>query len=239
VVYRERVCASVAGDGVSGRVAIVAALPREIAELVRGTKPDAALLKRGIHLHELPGAVVVAAGMGMERVTLAVEAAMNAAEITSLVSVGLAGGCSAIATAGCVLEARTTIDARSGESYASGYGDCTLVTAVNIAGVAEKARLRDTYGAAMVDMEAATVARLAVAKGIPFRAIKGISDAHDFELAALGRFTSKQGHFNTLGFALHTAMRPHAWGKTMKLGRHSSQALVALTAMLKHEFQLN
>ena len=97
----------------------------------------------------------------------------------------------------------------------------------------EKTRLADTYAAAMVDMEAATVARLALAHGLRFRAIKGISDAHDFELASLSRFEGKHGSFRTGRFALHTALRPHHWRKTVTLGRHSAQALSALERTLR------
>ncbi len=99
----------------------------------------------------------------------------------------------------------------------------------------EKARLFEAYGAAAVDMEAATVARLALAHGIPFRAIKAISDDHAFELESLGKFETNHGHFNTLAFALHTAVHPHTWGKTMQLGQNSSRALAALTKVLMAE----
>ena len=213
-------------------IAIVAALPREIAALVRGVKPDAALRKRGIHLYRLPKAVVVAGGMGSSRVTLAVDAAVSSSQIETLISVGLAGGCSAAAPAGVVLEAGKVIDAQSGESYAAS-GSAVLVTSPAIAGVREKARLHSAYGAAMVDMEAATVARLAEARGIPFRAIKGISDGHDFELASLSRFAGRHGSFRTGAFALHTAVRPHHWGMAMRLGKHSQRALAALDAVLR------
>ena len=82
-------------------------------------------------------------------------------------------------------------------------------------------------------MEAATVARLARAHGLRFRAIKGISDAHDFELASLARFEGKHGMFRTASFALHTALRPHHWRKSMVLGRGSAQALAGLESELR------
>jgi adenosylhomocysteine nucleosidase len=82
----------------------------------------------------------------------------------------------------------------------------------------------------MVDMEAAAVARLAVGRGLPFRAIKGISDAHDFEMESLSEFTGPRGQFRTGAFAVHTALRPHRWGAAMRLGRASNRALAALWA---------
>ena len=66
---------------VPARIAIIAALPREIAGLVRGTKADASLMKVGVWLYRVDGAVVVAAGMGAERAAVAVEAAVSAGEV--------------------------------------------------------------------------------------------------------------------------------------------------------------
>jgi adenosylhomocysteine nucleosidase len=215
--------------------AILAALPREIALLTRGKKPDADLLQHGIHLHRLPNAIVVAAGMGALRVTLAVQAALKASpQIETLISIGLAGSCDPRIAAGSVVEAKTILDAQSGERTTTEAGtDSILVTTQSIASVQEKARLHATYGAHLVDMEAATVARLARAHSLKVRAIKAISDAHDFELASLSRFATQQGHFRTGAFALHTALRPHTWRKTIHLGRNSSQALTALATFLQ------
>jgi adenosylhomocysteine nucleosidase len=217
------------------KVAIVAALPREIAGLVRGTSPDAALRRRGIYLHRIPGAVVVAAGMGADRVTLAVEAALAAERsMEMLLSAGLAGACDPSLQTGAVLEAHVVVDARTGEHFESVAKPdsedrlSTLATIAAVAGVQEKRRLFESYNAAMVDMEAATVARLARAHGLAFRAIKGISDGHDFDMEALAAFAGKHGRFRTAAFALHTALRPATWGRTMKLGRDSAAALRAL-----------
>jgi adenosylhomocysteine nucleosidase len=218
-------------------VAIVAALPREIAGLVRGTRADAELVRRGIRLHRVRGAVVVAAGMGAGRVTLAVEAALRAGgEVEMLVSAGLAGACSTEVRPGEVVEATRVVDAKTGERFSAGVEgglQRVLVTAEKIAGVAEKSRLWESYGAAMVDMEAATVARLAQTRGLRFRAIKGISDAHDFEMESMSRFADERGQFRTGAFALHMAMRPWRWGGAMRVGRDSSRALTEMWVGLR------
>ncbi len=216
------------------RLAICAALPREVRGLVGRTAPEGALLPRGIHLYRLQGAVVVAAGMGATRVALAFEAALAQGPLDLVISAGLAGACRSEFRPGIVAEATVVIDARTGERLATtASGDAVLVTTQAIAGVQEKARLATTYGAAMVDMEAATVARLAAAHCLAFRAVKGISDAHDFELASLARFAGAHGQFRTAAFALHTAVRPHAWRHAARLGRHSTQALDALHTRLR------
>ncbi|WP_232298818.1 phosphorylase family protein [Granulicella tundricola] len=218
-----------------GIPAIIAALPREVRAFVRGVQPDPAQKRAGVYVYRLPGAVVVCAGMGAVRAGMAVQAALGAGEISVLVSAGLAGGCDPGLAVGRVMEARTVVDSASGERFETECGgDCgVLVTSHAIAGVREKERLFATYGAGLVDMEAATVARMAVMHGLPFRAIKAVSDAHDFELSSLSRFATVHGHFRTGAFALHTAVRPASWRHAMKLGSGSQLALLGLTEALK------
>jgi adenosylhomocysteine nucleosidase len=232
------------------KTAIIAALPREVLTLVRETKPDPSLKRRRISRFLLPNAVVVAAGMGPDRVTLAVQAALEVADVSLLVSAGLAGSCDPGLHARLVAEATEVVDVRTGERYRTeareatvvdpSYGSRTtfpegliLATGEAIASVREKARLREAYGAAMVDMEAATVARLARARGLRFRAIKGISDGPDFELEGLSKFTGNHGEFLTASFALHTALRPWTWSKAMTLGKGSNIALGGLSQKLR------
>jgi adenosylhomocysteine nucleosidase len=213
------------------QIAIIAALPREIATLVRRTAADAALVKRGVWLYRMEGAVVVAAGMGAERAAIAVEAA---GDVEMLISTGLAGGCAVGVVAGSVLEVDVVVDAATGERFGTGAGaGVTLATAGTIASVGEKARLAESYGAVLVDMEAATVGRLARDKGLGFRAIKGVSDGYDFELSSLAKFAGKRGSFRTGAFALHTAVRPWEWGRAMALGRGSAKALAGLDVALR------
>jgi adenosylhomocysteine nucleosidase len=212
-------------------IAIIAALPREIAGLVRGTRADASLARDGVWLYRVEGAVVVAAGMGAERAAVAVEAA---GEVEVLISAGLAGGCAPGVVAGAVMEAGVVVDARTGERFVSAAADgVTLATSGSIASVREKARLSESYGAALVDMEAATVARMASARGVGFRAIKGVSDGYDFELGALAKFEGERGSFRTGAFAAYTAVRPWTWGRAMELGRGSAKALAGLDEMLR------
>lgn len=217
------------------RFAIVAALPREVRLLTGAVSADPTLLARGIHLHRLASSVVVTAGMGAVRASLAFEAALATGPLDTVISVGLAGSCSPALLPGTIAEASLVIDPRTGERFttASPVPGTVLATTAAIASVGEKARLAASYGAAMVDMEAATLARLAAAHGIPFSAIKGVSDAHDFELASMSRFEGKHGQFRTAAFALHTALRPHHWRPAARLGRESNRALAALHLRLQ------
>jgi adenosylhomocysteine nucleosidase len=214
--------------------AIIAALPREVAGLVKGVRPDPIARRAGIYTYVLPRCIIVCAGMGATRATLAVEKALQLADISCFTSVGLAGACHSGIKIGSVVEVRTVIDALTGEhSRAGDDAKGTLVTTAAIASVKEKERLHQSYGADVVDMEGATVARLATIHGLRFRAFKAVSDGHDFELASMSRFASPHGHFRTGAFALHTALRPHHWRKTVQLGANSQRALTNLTKILK------
>ena len=220
------------------RFAIIAALPREVAGLVKGVTPDAELRRRKIFLYRMSEVVVVAAGMGTERAGLAVGAALAAGEVTDLLSVGLAGSCHPALTPGTVVEAHVVVDTMTGERFecdakSSDGRALTLATTQEIASVAEKSRLALSYQAVMVDMEAATVARLARAHGLRFRAIKAISDGHDAELDYLSNFTGKHGTFRTGRFAFHIMLRPWTWARSMELGRNSAEAIDALDQALK------
>jgi adenosylhomocysteine nucleosidase len=210
---------------------IIAALPREIKHLVRGWKQ-----------HRLPGriiaytndlAVVACAGMGPARASLAIEAAMSLKPVTSLLSVGLAGACDPALKAGDIVRAGTIIDSRSGERFSDPSFSDVLVSSTAIASVKEKLRLRGSYRATAVDMEAATVARIAQAHGLRFHAIKVISDIATFELQDLARFTTHDGQFREVAFAAHSALRPHLWSKLVELAHNSNRALAALTTELE------
>ncbi len=151
-----------------------------------------------------------------------------------LISVGLAGSCTPALRPGEVSEAAKVIDVRTGERFfTDAPRGAVLVTADTIAGINEKYRLTAAYDADIVDMEAATVARLAQANDLRFRAIKAVSDGHFFELPALNRFTGRHGSFRTGAFAFHVALHPAIWSKAAQLGRDSSRALAALTERLQ------
>ena len=212
--------------------AVIAALPREVKALVRGWEEHR--LPREVTAYTNGFAVVVCAGMGAERAALAVQAALRLRPVTALISVGLAGACDAGLKVGEVVRAGVVIETRSGERFDGAAEDLgVLVSADAIASVKEKARLRATYGAAAVDMEAATVARLARGHGLPFRAIKVISDAADFELEALNRFATRDGQFREAAFTAYAAVRPWLWAKLIALAGNGGRALKVLTTEME------
>jgi adenosylhomocysteine nucleosidase len=215
--------------------AIIAALPREIKQLVRGWQE-----------HKVPGKVVVytndfavaaCAGMGSARVILAVQAAMSIKPATTLLSVGLAGACDPSLHVGEIVRPGVVVDTQSGERFGSSQDKQVLVSAPTIASVNEKQRLYASYHASAVDMEAATVARIAQARNLSFQAIKVISDDAVFELQELAHFATHDGQFREAAFAAYSMTRPHLWSKLFQLAGNSTRALHALTTEL--ETQLN
>jgi adenosylhomocysteine nucleosidase len=213
--------------------AIIAALPREVGALVKGWKIRQ--LQDHITVYTNGDAVVACAGMGAERAALAVEAVMAEMPVTALLSVGLAGACDPTLRVGDIVYAGVIIDGRTGEKFDNSQFKRVLVTSDVVASVREKAKLHDAYGAAAVDMEAAAVARIAIERGIDFRAIKVISDEADFEVEGLSKFATQDGQFREGAFALHAVLRPAMWGKVIALGRNSGKALRSLTTALNVE----
>jgi adenosylhomocysteine nucleosidase len=213
--------------------AIIAALPREVKRFVQGW--DKKELPGKIVVYTNDFAVVACAGMGSTRVALAVQAAIATGPVTALISAGLAGACDPALHIADVVRAGVVIDSNTGERFSNSRFKQVVVTAPAIASVKEKRRLLDSYGAAVVDMEAATVARIAEAHGLHFQAIKVISDEADFELKDLAKFATPDGQFREAAFALHAGLRPNLWGKLMQLAANSNRALVSLTSALQEE----
>lgn len=213
--------------------AMIAALPREVRALVKGWERQQ--FAGGVVVYTNGDAVVACAGMGASRVALAVQAAMDVLPVTDLISVGLAGACDAKLRVGEIVRAGVVVDARTGERFEDAQFKQVLVSTDAIASVKEKARLHASYSAAAVDMEAASVARLAQSHGLGFHAIKAISDEAEFEVEGLARFSTADGQFRATAFALHAALRPAMWSKVIALGRNSSKAVDALTEALRGE----
>jgi hypothetical protein len=86
-------------------------------------------------------------------------------------------------------------------------------------------------------MEAFAVADVARVYGVPFIAIKSISDELDFKLPPLGRFISPEGQFRTGQFVVWTLLRPWCWQTVIQLGRNSAAAVRSLTQVLENTVQ--
>ena len=218
----------------SRRIAILAALPRELKPLVRGwSRQDApqhvSLWK---HVDEQGDELAAAcAGMGAEAARRAFAVAEAAGSLDLVISVGLAGATGlAPLPVGSVSAVTAVIDASTGERFALNGGDrhLRLATVPRTAGSLEKRRLADTYGAVLVDMEAATVARLATMRGLPMCCFKAVSDLEDTVLPEIDAFVTAGGQLRVAPFAFHLALRPRYWAAVRSLARASAGAAESL-----------
>jgi adenosylhomocysteine nucleosidase len=215
------------------KIAIVAAMEREVRSLIRRWKLRT--LEHGgrqYRLFENGNAVLICAGIGAEAARRATEAVIQEARPVRVLSVGFAGSLDATLKPPDVFEPRTVINVADGVRTETGSGQGTLVSYAAVAGREQKQRLASAYGAAAVDMEAAGVAEGARARGVEFAALKAISDPADFSMPATERFVASDGQFRTATFALHVAMRPWLWGSTITLARNSAKASRALGAAI-------
>ncbi len=213
--------------------AIIAALPREVKYLVRGWQETRLPNKTIVYTNDF--AVVACAGMGPARATLAIQAAMALKPVTALLSVGLAGACDPSLRVGEIVRAGVVVDEQTGERHSNSQFKQILVSTTAIASVKEKQRLYESYRASAVDMEAATVARIAQAHNLPFQAIKAISDDATFEVRELARFATEDGQFREMAFAVYSAVRPRLWPKLFRLAGSSRLAIQSLTAELESQ----
>jgi adenosylhomocysteine nucleosidase len=219
------------------KVGIIAALPGELKALVRGWQRSAANdgTRRWTHASGVNIWVAVCAGMGADAARRAFAEAEADGPLDLVLSVGWAGALVPEMHAGDAKRVSAIVDAQTGERYqlSSGEPGIALVTTARVADAAEKARLRQTYsGAAMVDMEAATVARMAQMRGIPIVCIKAVSDGIDAELPDINRFLSARGQMRMVPFLIHLTLRPKYWAAIVQLGRNSSKAAQAMCDLI-------
>jgi adenosylhomocysteine nucleosidase len=152
-----------------------------------------------------------------------------------LLSVGWAGSLHSEVNPGTVHVPTIVIDTQTGEQFilTEGKRKWRLVTTARVADIAEKTRLAATYqGAVLVDMEAATVARLAAMYKIPLLCIKGISDAVGERLPDLNPFIDEMGHMRMARFLLHIALRPSYWPSLVHLANNSARAAEAMRDLI-------
>lgn len=217
------------------KIAIVAALEREISALIKGwSRVEGIHEGRTFIFFEHDDTVVVCGGIGLEAARRAAEAAIALYKPELIQSVGFAGALSASLRVGEIFTPAVVIDARDASRIALTGGEATLVTFMEVAGAQQKANLAQAYAAQAVDMEAAAVATAARAHSIKFGATKVISDELNFEMPHMARFIDSQGRFSAPKFALFVTLRPWLWLRVAALASNSRKAAKALGEHLRH-----
>lgn len=211
------------------KIAIVAALEREVRPLVKGWRiTEKQHSARNFRFFESNETVLVCGGIGAEAARRAAEAVIVLYQPAIVYSVGYAGSLDPAIGIGHLMRPARVIDTRDGSSVAIAGGEGVLVTAPGVASPGQKRTLCQSFAAQAVDMEAAAVGRAAQARGIAFSAVKAISDEFEFEFPATERFVDSQGRFLEARFALFVALRPWLWPRVIDLARNSRQATQAL-----------
>lgn len=222
------------------RVAIVAAIEREVRPLVKGWRiSEREHEGRRIKVYEHGDVTVVCAGIGSVAARRAAEAVIALYNPEVIYSSGFAGALDSSLKVGEVIRPQRVVNAGDGSSVPLDGGKGVLVSFGSVATPQQKIKLREAYAAQAVDMEASAVGRAAEARGIRFGAVKAISDDSDFELPAMDRFVDGAGQFHELRFALFAAVRPWMWPQLAGLARNSARAANALCGALEQTLREN
>jgi len=216
------------------RVAIVAALEREVRPLVKNWRVrEEEHEGRRFRFFENGEVVLVCGGIGAAAARRAAEAVITRFAPSMIYSAGFAGALDQKLRVGDVVRPQVVVNAGDGSRVVVSGGEGILVSFDAIASPPQKAKLRDSYAANAVDMEAAAVARSADLRGIQFAAVKVISDAADFEFPSMEQFVDSEGRFSEGRFRLFAALRPWLWPQVAKLAQNSNRASRSLCACLR------
>jgi len=225
-----------------GPLGLIAALSWEIRPLLRR---QADVEREGpFHSFSLRGepAWLVVAGMGAENAFRAARQLLERGQVRGLVTLGFAGALVDSLAPGEVVIADRVFDQQSGERLhcdgelfpvAGGrHGDLLSVPDV-IATAAAKRRLAQEWGAVAADMESAGVARAAAQAGVPFCAIKAITDTAAQSISI--DFTRCRSEHSglSIGKILREALRsPRGVGDVWMLARGARVAARSLAVVL-------
>jgi adenosylhomocysteine nucleosidase len=217
------------------RIAIVAALEREVAPLIRDWQVRAVEHDgRRYRIFEKGNAAVICGGIGAEAARRATETMIQEFRPSEILSVGFVGALDPALRVGEMIAPQIIINASDGVRTDVGAGHGTLVSFGAVAGREQKEKLRQAYAASTVDMEAAAVAQGAALRGVRFGVLKFVSDEAHFVMPPLGKFVSTDGRFQTTRFALHLVARPWLWATAIGLARNSARATRSLCGALEH-----
>jgi adenosylhomocysteine nucleosidase len=205
-------------------------------------------LKGGIH--DMDTAIFVS-GVGEEMAYRTAKAACLELQVRAYISIGLSGALSPDIGTGDVVVGECVKTASSGgfgeyrcdpglldiaagaftEDEMPKIGPLLAVEKVIVASK-DKKKLAGAYNCLAVDMESAGAARAAKKAGVPFIAVRAISDELDEDLPVdFNRFTV-EGRMDWPCFAFYVATHPGTIGPLIRLGRSSNLAVANLTAIL-------
>ena len=216
-------------------IAIIAALEREVRPLVKQWRAnEREHAGRSFRFFESDDVAVVCGGIGAEAARRAAEAVIALYAPAVVYSAGFAGALDPALRVADIVRPRRVVNAGDGSSVSLDCGEGVLVSFGSVASAEQKAKLRESFGAQAVDMEAAAVGRAAELRGVGFGVVKAISDESDFTFPSMERFVDSDGQFLEARFALFAGLRPWIWVKVIKMARNSALASDALCEGLRN-----
>lgn len=214
-------------------LAIVAALEREVRPLVKSWRvTEKEHDGRRFRFFENGDVVLVCGGIGAAAARRATEAVIVGFGPKKVYSAGFAGALDPNLKVGDLVIPERVINAADASNTMLGGGSGVLVSFGSVASPEQKAKLRESFGAQAVDMEAAAVARAAEVRGVTYAVVKAISDEMDFEFPATEQFVDAEGKFSEGRFVLFAVLRPWLWARVIRLAKNSNRASRALCGYL-------
>jgi adenosylhomocysteine nucleosidase len=223
------------------RIGIIAAMPGELKPLVQGWKQLHASHGEAMWQGTMDETtcIAVCAGMGTGAAERACAMAAQQGALSALVSMGWAGALSCGMQPGSSYVVNEVVDASSGETFPASDPShqqnpvsLKLVTLDHVAHPAEKRQLAEKFRAVLVDMEAATVARISRRQGIPFYCLKAVSDVATEKLPDFSAYTDHLGHLRLPALLAHVAIHPGYWPGLARVSKNTKTGAVAMAAAL-------
>jgi adenosylhomocysteine nucleosidase len=192
-----------------------------------------------------PGVEVWSSGMGAEAAARAAARLLDRpAPPRALVAAGFCGALDPGLRAGDLVAGERVVDERGGEAIAADPALLaaapgrrgTIVSAARLARApAERARLRALGGpgALAVDMESAALGRAAAAAGVPFLALRAVTDGVRHRLPDLEALVDAAGRPRPAALLRHLARRPADVAALVRLGLGARRAAPALRRGLR------
>jgi len=223
------------------RVGVITALPSE-ARCLGSAAPRSggpAALEPGVHLW--------VSGIGPARAAHTAEASLQAGARALLVC-GLAGGLEPGLQPGALVLAEAVADAADGSLWGtdaawrrhararlpSAHAGTLVSQRTPVCSVADKARLRERFGALAVDMESAAVAIVAARHRVPFLAVRSIVDPASLTLPrAATEALDDAGRLQPLPLLKATLYRPGELPDLSRLAVYNRRALRSLRILAR------
>ena len=175
-------------------------------------------------------------GIGPAAAAKAVAGALGGPPPALVVMAGFGGALRGGLAVGDVVTPAEVVDEHGGRWACAGGGEGRLLTAADIAATpAAKRELGERHAADVVDMESAAVAEACRAAGVPFRAVRVISDTVDVGLSPALADLFASGHFSPGRAVLVLVRHPSLVAEFRRLARDTRRAADRLGAALARD----